>query len=78
MGILMPTRLFKHLIQYDFSLQVSKMFENIRTVYVDKINNARWLDPETKERLTNILNSMQKHVGYPKWMNDVTQYKTVS
>ena len=61
----------------DIITNITKMVDDIRAVYRQRINNLSWMGAETKAAAIDKLDKMQVVVGYDRiFMYYITQIKT--
>lgn len=58
--------------------RVTKMTEDIRSVYISRMQRNNWLSDETKEAAIKKLVSMKVHIGYPENISPVYDQLLVS
>jgi len=57
--------------------QALEMIENLRSVMRDRINNAEWMSPATKQQALVKLTALNKKIGYPDVCEDYTAFNVV-
>jgi len=71
---IMPMALTKYYfdrkLSDDAKYEIKQMIENIRESMFDRIQNAEWLDKETKQGGIEKLLKMKDNIGYPEEYND--------
>ena len=55
-----------------FDLQIKTMIANLKKAFKSLVDDATWMDSDTKSKAKDKVDAMTEFIGYPQWIKNKT------